>query len=388
MSHNEKFDALNNVLVAFIQSTDAMKEAAVNMTPESALMTGQWQKCPQLEEKIIEFKTHSNALSGSCTKLSLIDIASMPAEGLQSLFDEILKISHGLISTVMVLFSMKLSRPLFDDVHKLIKAELTQVHGLVVSIHTGHFDTCMASIGQVWEVNEAVQKLPLTNKVAYKRALMGVLSVLKDTHREFQEARDESVELNNKNKTLGDDENEDEDDGDGVDKNVDANWGVMMDEDDEDDGFSSEEMPYVDASLSLMQKAFTFIKVSMDVMSLLSEQSFSSTVFSMETTASTLLEVQEWVATVFNIDKQFSTFVTDLGMELYAPLSLTSLKMQYDITYAGISQLQEQLLKAYETCNEQNSLNEQGEIKMKNLLNGTKELLTQIDLEKMCFVSI
>jgi hypothetical protein len=381
------------VLVAFIHSTDAMK-ASVDTTPEAALMTGQWQKCPNLEEKIMSLKTHSGALSGSCTKLSLIDLASMPAEGLQSLFDEIFNISQGFISTVMVLFGMKLSRPLFDDIHRLAKAELTQVHGLVVSIHTGRFDTCMASIGQVWEMNDVVQKLPLTNKVAYKRALMGVLSVVKDTHREFQEARDESVALNKK-KTRGDNEEEDDEGSGGDDdddNNMDENWGVMMDEDDDaEDGFSPEEMPYVNAALSLMEKTFTVIKVTMDVMSLLSESEQPppppSTVFAMDTSLQ-LHGVQIWVATVFNIDTQFSSFVTDLGMELYAPLSLNSLKAQYDIIYSAISEVQGKLLEAYETCKEKKSLDDTGKIKMQNLLNGTQELMTQIDLEKMCFISI
>lgn len=385
MALNEKFDALNTMLVAFIQSTDAMK-TAVDTTPEAALMTGQWQKCPVLEEKIVALKTRSDALSGSCTKLSMVDLPSMPAEGLQSLFDEILQIAHGLISTVMALFGMKLSRPLFDDIHKLIKAELTQVHGLVVSIHTGKFDTCMASIGQVWEMNEAVQKLPLTNKVAYKRALMGVLSVVKDTHREFKEARDESEELN-KSKASVNEEDEEENKSD---INVmDENWGVMMDDDDEDGGFTPEEMPYVDVALSIMEKTFTFIKVTMDVMSLLSEQSTptsSMTVFDLE--ISSHLDVPKWVATVYNLDKQFSTFVTDLGMELYTPLSLTTLKAQYDITYAGIFGIQEELLKAFDISKNQNLLNEQGNLKMQNLLNGTKELMAQIELEKMCFINI
>ena len=381
MSQNEKFDALNRVLVAFIESTDAMKKAAVDMSPEAALMTGQWLKCPKLEEKMVEYKTRSDALSGSCTRLSLVDLANMPVDALQSLFDEILQISHGLISTVMALFGMKLSRPLFDEVHRLAKAELTQVHG-VVSIHTGRFESCMAAIGQVWEMNEAIQKLPLTNKVAYKRALMGVLCVVKDTHREFKEARDESAELN-KNKSLGEDEDEDEDEG--VDKNMDDGWGVMMD-DEEDGGFSPEEMPYVNAALSLMEKTFTFIKVTMDVMALLSEHPPSSTVFTMESTAH--LDVEVWVATVFNIDKQFSTLVTNLGMELYAPLSLNSLQVQYDITYAGIAEVQQQLLEVYETCQKHNFFNEQSDTKMKNLLGGTKELLTQIDLERVCFISL
>jgi hypothetical protein len=389
MTQHEKFEALNNMLTAFIQSTDAMK-ATVDSTPAAALMTGQWQKCPKLEESIQAFKNHSDALSGSCTKLSLVDLTSMPAEGLQSLFDEILQISQGLITAVMVLFGMKLSRPLFDDIHKLAKAELTQVHGLVVSIHSGRFDTCMAAIGQVWEMNEAIQKLPLTNKVAYKRALMGILSVVKDTHREFQEARDESVELN-KRKAVGDNENDEGggDDDDDEEGNMDENWGVMMD-DDEDGCFSPEEMPYVNAALSLMEKTFTVIKVTMDVMTLLSEQpsaSSSSSVFSMDD-SSLLQDVQVWVATVFTIDTQFSTFVTDLGMELYAPLSLTSLREQYDITYTGISEVQAKLEEAYEACKTKKTLDEDGDQKMNKLLNGTKELMSQIALEKMCFVSI
>lgn len=382
MSHEGRFDVLNNMLVAFIKSTDAMK-AAVDSTPGAPLMTGQWQKCPSLENNVKGFKSHSDALSGSCTKLSLVDLRSMPAAGLQSLVDEILQISQGLISAVMALFSMKLSRPLFDDIHRLAKGELTQVHGLVNAIHTGHFDTCMASIGQVWEMNEAIQKLPLTNKVAYKRALMGILSVVKDTHREFQEARDESVELNKKKtREVGGESEEAEEEGN--DNLMDENWGVMM-EDGDDDGFTPEEMPYVNASLSLMEKAFTITKVAMEVMSLVSEQPQSVTA---TPSSSPNSDIEEWVATVFHIIKQFSVLVTDLGMELYTPLSVSSLKAQFDATYTGIFSVQDKLLQAYASSSENKAIDEASINKMEVLLNGTKEIMSQIDLEKMCFVAI
>lgn len=385
MAHEEAFNSLNGVIVSFIESTDAMKES-VDATPEASLMIGQWQKCDELEQRIKNFKIHSDGLSGSCTKLSVIDISTMPSTGLQSLFDEILRMCRGVISAVMILFSSKLSRPLFDEVHRLAKAELTQVHGLVVAIHTGLFDTCMTSIGQVWEMNEAIQKLPLTNKVAYKRALMGVLSVVKDTHREFQEARDESVELN-KNKTLcGEPEdNCDSDQDQEQDGCMDEGWGVMN-EDDDSEGFSPEEIPYVNCALSAMEKSFTTIKVTMDVMTLLSEHASANSVFSVDNNS--LLDVQRWVANVFNIDLQFSASITDLGMELYAPLSLETLRVQFDIAYGVIKQVWDKLLEAEAFCKENSRLHEEIGEKLKSLVNGTKEMLNQLDLEKMCFISV
>jgi hypothetical protein len=388
MSRDEAFSALSAVLTAFINSTDAMKATTTSPTLTHSLMPCQWTKSPELEASIKSFQTQSDGLAGSCTKLSLVDLASMPDAGLQSLFDEILKISHGLIATVMTLFSMSLSRPLFDEVHRLAKAELTQVLQLVGDIQTQKFDTCKAAIGQVWEMNELIQKLPLTNKVAYKRALMAVGSVVKDTHREFKEARDESIELNRK-KTLNDGEVDNQDEEEGIDSCMDEDWGVMN-EDGDDDGFTPEEMPYVDAALSIMEKSFTTVKVSMEMMTIMSEQSTPSTVFSVDKDGSFsgMQAIQEWVATVFILNKKFSTSVTDLGMELYAPLCLDTLKAQYDIAYDSITQVSSKFLEAHKMCKEMNYLSAESEERLQRLLNGTEGFISHIELEKMCFAQI
>jgi hypothetical protein len=162
---------------------------------------------------------------------------------------------------------------------------------------------------------------------------------------------------------------------------MDEGWG-LMNEDDDEGGFSSDEMPYVNAALSIMEKSFTTVKITMDVMSLLSEQ---PSVFAVD---NSLHDAQVWVATVFNIDMLFSSFATELGMELYTPLSLSGLKSQYDVTYVGMVRVHEKLQQAQEMCNQSKCLSKEGEEKMTRLLHGFEELLADIELEKMCFVDI
>ena len=377
MSQDELFDRLNTILVAFIRSTDAMKKS-VEETSECVLWTGQWTKCEELEKNINSLKKHSDGMSGSCTKLSLVDLASMPLDGLQSLFDEILGISQGLISSAMALFGMKLSRPLFDDVHKLVKAELTQVHGLVLAIHSHQFEKCMAPIGQVWEINDSIQKLPVTNKAAYRRALMSVLKIVKDTHREFQEGRDDSVKKSD-NKDLDiikDGCRSDNECGD----NMGENWGLLMDDD--DDSYSSEELPYVDVSLSIMKKSFACIKLTMEMMSILSEQLLATLRDDLDR-AQVTGEVQQWVATVFNLDKHFSNMVTNLGMELYTPLSFNSLKEHYDDMYTNMMKVKDMMLEA-NYIYERNS-SEACEDKMRKLLSESTEIVAVLENEKELF---
>ncbi len=41
-------------------------------------------------------------------------------------------------------------------------------------------------MGQVWKLNDDIQKMPMSNKIAYRRCIMERSARIKDTMREFQ----------------------------------------------------------------------------------------------------------------------------------------------------------------------------------------------------------
>ena len=82
----------------------------------------------------------------------------------------------------------------FPIFYNISRNELTEVQGLIHSVGTGQFEAskryapsltskCLVSshtsaVGLVWDANKAIQKLPNTNKAAYKRSIMEVCCCL------------------------------------------------------------------------------------------------------------------------------------------------------------------------------------------------------------------
>eukprot|EP00602_Paraphysomonas_sp_CaronLab_P010883 CAMPEP_0185029750 /NCGR_PEP_ID=MMETSP1103-20130426/16246_1 /TAXON_ID=36769 /ORGANISM="Paraphysomonas bandaiensis, Strain Caron Lab Isolate" /LENGTH=320 /DNA_ID=CAMNT_0027564605 /DNA_START=56 /DNA_END=1014 /DNA_ORIENTATION=- len=282
-----------------------------------------WRNDSELDNAIRVFKNESDVLSNSCTKLALINPADMPADGLKSLFDEIFNGAQRVYNCYRLLSELPLSSPFAESLHKSVRNELTEVQGLIHSVGTGQFEACKSAVGLVWDANKAIQKLPNTNKAAYKRSIMEAMMVVQDTNREFRQALS-AMPTDGKPAATDD--------------FVDDEFSDMEDED-----YTPEDVPYVEACLSLMVCCFNIMRQIIEIATVVSEKIESANLETKnESVASSHLAdgvIEQWVADLHILCHELKKSVVDLGVEMYAPLELEGLASQFNAVNAIIQQI-------------------------------------------------
>jgi hypothetical protein len=196
------------------------------------------------------------------------------------------------------------------------------------------------------------------------------MSLVKDTHREFEE----SLAAASPAASGGGEQNDDE-----------------FDDDDDfgEDSYSSEEVPFVEACLVVMKGSFNMLRLVTEVMAGVCENAPPPLpVPSSETAAGAGAGTETaesdssytdnvFVAELYLMSLQLRVTVNDLGMEMYAPLDVASLRNQFNTSKNDIIAIVNKV-ESYAP-----SLERAGPTveKMRNILQN-------IELQGLCFASV
>lgn len=179
------------------------------------------------------------------------------------------------------------------------RSQITHIHSLFVLVHTGKKDMVPPATGMVWKVNEDLQKLPLSNKAAYRRALMEMLSLLKDTVKEFTSYVEEAERLYDGEEDVEDDASRDSD----------------------DKPYTAEEAATARDCLLLMQCAMDTIKLCLSTSTTLLDK--------IPVTDADAVYGWEWMARLHRQCQSVQDVVTELGAELFVPFDATAIHSKY-----------------------------------------------------------
>ena len=287
-----------------------------------------WRDDPALHHNTRQLKAMSEGLGAQCTKLALLALRSPTEEYFESLFSEIIPQAQAFKIQFINFSNCSLSLPLLLIVCLPVRHFLKRMLELSESIKAGAYEDVSSITAKVHECAEAVKKVPETNKIAYKRAMMDKVAAINDVINEF--AKHVAI-YNNKYGDNADTNNEDnrnrvdesfDNDGDG-----DSGGG-----EEEEGEYTAEEVMVAEKCLKLISHARDMLKVGISVSSAVADalhplreetqetDETPASVFSSPTSSSEQRQCQEWVAKVLRETEVIETSVVDVGSELYDPL--------------------------------------------------------------------
>jgi hypothetical protein len=267
-----------------------------------------------LTQSIKRMKLEAKQANDTCTKIGLIGMSGLKGEAKESILDELRVNVRGSVSVLMsIVAGGDFSGPLIDYLCTALRAELHLIEELLITIEKGQNISLNSSVGMVWKAHESVQKLPETNKAAYRRSALQVLSIIDETSREFQEYLDTSKENAAEEAATGGGkeaeaaaiaEDEDMDDFDLDDFDMDSMG-----------KYSPEEFPIVEAALALITRQKSMLKFGLNCVSEISDN-----VSKLSDHEAVKAACFQWIAESITLIKAAETRVVDLGAELYAPI--------------------------------------------------------------------
>jgi hypothetical protein len=295
-----------------------------------------WKGDKNYHNLLNNLKSASIELSSMSTKLTLVCSHNPSNSALQSIIVELTQILNMFIHCYFTLIECKLSRPLFNIITDTVIGVLQHYNDLINKLSIGEFSQANITTGMIWKACENVSKIPISNKIAYRRFILEILSSLKDTVGEFEEyivSSKEAIENNTEEESSdGDDEDGEFDDMDYLD----------------DIKYNSEELITVENSIVLMNITIDSIKLALEIMSSSSDQidiiknsstpaSNISSVFTSPLlenkeidTALAEIEVgnkcQVWVVIIQDYCRLLSDQILDFGAELYTPVDKNSVQ--------------------------------------------------------------
>ena len=299
----------------------------------SNLFSSVWRGDPALRHNIRQLKVMSDGLGAQCTKLALLALRSPTEEHFESLFSEIVPQVEAYRIQFVNFSNCSLSLPLLFIVCMPVRHFLKRMLELCETIKAASYEEVNALTGMVHECADAVGKVPETNKIAYKRAMMDKIAAVNDVINEFSKHvtiyknkygdNADSNSEDNKNRV---DESFDDEVGDG-------NGGDDDDYDDDEGEYTEEEVVVAEKCLKLIEHTRNMMKVGVTVTSeiadalhpLSSDADESNapevaSVFTSPSSSSEQRQCQEWVARVLREMELLENSTVDVGTELYAPL--------------------------------------------------------------------
>lgn len=294
-----------------------------------------WRADIIMQNRLIEFKKVSILLSQSCTKLAILIVKKLSNEVIDSLLIEIKKYIELLNLGFLEVQQCLLCDPLFNLIRQEAVCILIQIKEFIDYISNNNLDNNInISAGMISERSDSIQKLPLSNKAAYRRSILECISVTKDTLQEFEVYVQES----NQQKNDKYEDNDDEDD-DGMDFGDDVDY-------------SATEIVTVNKCISLIKASLECMKVALSVMTCVGDNVTNSKSHR-DTTTSTndnngditvteleksLLELQcdEWIVKVHRSCKVLDSSVLSLGGELYPPVIAEDINDLYKELYESL----------------------------------------------------
>lgn len=282
---------------------------------------GKWLNDPKLKECIQNLHQAAELVSNTSTKVTMI-ITQYPSDSsILSITEEFNRtISHMFLCFTSLIQQCYIGWPLFTIIMRHIKTSLMNIQDLTFAILQKADPASIRSItGTIWKSCDDIKKIPFTNKGAYRRDIMEIVAIIKDTISEFEGYLLEYENLGNDN-----DINEDKDSED-------------IDEDDDDENYNTEDILYVNKSMYLFKLSKDAVVLGMNIITLVGDEVSKAMGSSIDDT----IAVEKWIATVhiYSIKLQ-DIAVTDIGAELYPPLNFDVVNEKYSI---GLSLLNDYL---------------------------------------------
>ena len=149
-----------------------------------------WRQDTNLQSYLSDLKSHSHSIAQSCIKVGIL--ATDPTVDLVPIYIEISHHTTNLQSVYLQLLDQSLSQCLFEWVSGSVRELFIQVKALVEHIKNNSSGISYTA-GLISRIHdESIQKLPLSNKVAFRRYIMLCCGVVKETIAEFRTYIDKS----------------------------------------------------------------------------------------------------------------------------------------------------------------------------------------------------
>lgn len=310
-----------------------------------------WKGDKNYQNLLNNLKLASVEISSMSTKLTLVCTHNPSNSALQSIIVELIEILNVFIHSYFTLIRCKLSRPLNNIITDTVIGVLQQYNSLINKLANGDFTSTNITTGMIWKACENVGQIPISNKIAYRRSILEILSGLKETVSEFEGYIVTSKEDND------DEENNEEDDED--DEFADMDY---LD----DIKYNNEELITVENSIVLMNITIESIKLALEIMSTTSDHVdiiknsstpkeevssvFASPLLENKEIDNALTEIevenkcQIWVVIIQDYCRLLSDQILDFGAELYTPVDKHSVQAQGFELFSMLHSLEELLL--------------------------------------------
>lgn len=299
-------------VMAMAASRLAAVEARMPSTSDDKLPL--WKEDEELQRRLTQMKQASEILSHNCNKMNLL-AKDRNDDIIQSIADEVIKHVGVFTATYFgVIGDGMVAYPLFLLISESALCLLSNVRELVNVFSSGDLQPAATTTGVILKMSVDIQRLPVSNKAAYRRSIMGNVMSMNDTVREFVEY----VETYTRRQAqVGVGENDDdqikEKDGDS------ENGSEMYDDDDYDGGsYDEEEVPVVKRSIVLMEVAVQITKLALGAMTHVAD-----TLPSHDENARNLWL---WINALKHQCASIETNVINLGSELYSPIDTSNVE--------------------------------------------------------------
>ena len=285
-------------------------ETAIITTPTR--LKGGCRKDHMVSKYVEDIKEVAEVVNACSTKLTLVRKAT-PNDNVSNYVEICSEFTGGLsylVDRFLSLENIDISKPLFKIVAYAVKGLLLQANALVVKLgEVDVHDDLAAETGKVWNACENIKKLPVANRIAYRREIIESCGVVKDTKEEFEGYLLKSDDVGqNANKEDDDDaDNDDVDDDD-------------YDDDDEEVKYNQTEKIVVKKCVDLIDAAFKVIKIFLENMPNYKD------------------DIENIASIKENMDK-LEKLSVDTASELYPPIDATKLQEQSQLLFKAIKAL-------------------------------------------------
>ena len=147
-----------------------------------------WRGDAALRHNIRQLKVISEGLGAQCTKMGLLSLRCPSSEMFESLAEEIVPQIEGFNNQFTSLSRCGVSLGLLMIIGKHIRNFIRAMLGLVELIKSAQYTDTPGMTGKIHELAEAINKLPASNRVAYRRSLMEQAEIHQRDHQRVPSA--------------------------------------------------------------------------------------------------------------------------------------------------------------------------------------------------------
>mmetsp|Transcript_13808 Transcript_13808/g.13872 ORF Transcript_13808/g.13872 Transcript_13808/m.13872 type:complete len:482 (-) Transcript_13808:34-1479(-) len=221
-------------------------------------MSGAWKNSSATQAHFAELKNSAKLLSDSITKIAVISSANPKVDAVVSIANEIITNSNNFLAIFILISKQDLGKPLLLAISSVIRSLLSSSYDLLSLLFSQNFKYINSATGAVWKASEAVQLIPLSNRNAYRRRIMELIGIMKDTHREFTEY------INNAKEKLKEKQNKSQDNNQTNEREKKKE--EEEEEEEEDDDMDWEQEPYNDIEVFVLEQYVSLVKILIEAM--------------------------------------------------------------------------------------------------------------------------